>query len=103
MILGNILTSVYQVLTILLDALELVILVRCILSFVPDFNNGFTRFIYNVSEPILGPCRNLLYRFEFTRRLPLDFSPILAFLLIGLTGRVLAMVYRLIWQILMLF
>lgn len=103
MLIGSIINFLFRIISLLLGVAELVILVRCILSFVPDFNNGFTRFIYNLSEPILGPCRQILYQFEFTRRLPLDFSPILAYLLLRLTGTVLSMVQNLIWQLLNLF
>lgn len=72
----------------LIQLLNLLIFVRCILSFIPQ--TLYTKpghLVVILTEPILAPCRKLLMRFEFARNLPLDFSPLLAWLLLGLLSR----------------
>lgn len=49
-------------------------------------DNKFVRIIVMLTEPILAPCRALLNRIPATRNLPLDFSPILAWLILMLIG-----------------
>jgi YggT family protein len=64
------------------NIIELLILARIILSWVsPGYANPISRFIYNVTEPILAPFRRLLERSSFGIGM-LDFSPILAILFI---------------------
>jgi YggT family protein len=57
---------------------SLLILARVVLSWVgPAADNSLTRFVYAVTEPVLGPVRSLLPNMG-----GMDFSPILV--LIGL-------------------
>lgn len=85
---GFVINLIYYVYTIL----ELLILARCILSFLP-FNNRFTGWIYMATEPLLSPFRNLMYRFNYN--LPIDFSPVLAIL-------ALRLIYQVIFRIIFL-
>ena len=39
-------------------------------------------FLYTFTEPILTPIRNFLFRFRFFQTLPIDFSPLLVFVLL---------------------
>lgn len=69
------------------------LLARVIMSWVSFGDNFVTRFIYEVTEPVLGLFRRLIPpRPSF----PLDFSPILAFI-------VLQLLERLILRIILLF
>ncbi|MCT4508511.1 MAG: YggT family protein [Tepidibacter sp.] len=62
--------------------LEIMIIIRCVVSFVPSLQySKFTDFVYRVTEPILYPIRELLYRYTNTG--PFDLSPIIAYFLIG--------------------
>lgn len=64
------------------NIIELMVLARIILSWVsPGFGNPISRFIYNITEPILAPFRRLLERSPFGGGM-IDFSPILAILFI---------------------
>lgn len=65
--------------------LELLIFARCILSFLP-FNNKLVAWVYAATEPILSPCRKLMDRFNYN--LPIDFSPVLALLLLQFIQRI---------------
>lgn len=66
--------------SILGEIIGYIILIRCILSFLPIRNNVFVNAIYNLSEPILAPARKLINTI-FKRQMMVDFSPILVFVL----------------------
>ncbi len=59
---------------------ELLIMVRCILSFLPVYNQ-FTQWVYKLTEPFLVPCRRLVDKLNLN--LPLDFSPIVLILILN--------------------
>lgn len=61
---------------ILSQVVEYLILIRLILQILNLPYNKFVNFIYSVTEPILGPARELLNKI-FKRQLMVDFSPIL--------------------------
>ncbi len=76
-VLANLVLAIAQLLNAVLIFFYWVILIRALLSWVnPDPFNPIVQFLYRTTEPILEPIR---------RRLPMagiDFSPIIAFLLI---------------------
>lgn len=70
----------------ILNLYELVIFARVILSWVnADPYNLIVKFIYNITEPVLAPIRQLLP----TERIGIDFSPFVVILIIQLIQRVL--------------
>ena len=76
---------VLQFLHILLNVLSLAVLGRALLSwFDPIGRNPLSRFLIDVTEPILRPIRSLM-----PAGMMLDFSPIIAILLIQLIQRAL--------------
>ncbi|MBQ2897770.1 MAG: YggT family protein [Clostridia bacterium] len=66
---------------ILSEVVEYLILIRIILQIFRMPYNIFVNFIYSVTEPILGPARELLNKI-FKRQLMMDFSPILVWCLL---------------------
>lgn len=73
--------------------IEVLILLRVIISFIPfGRENKFLLFIYTVTEPILSPIRNMLSRSAFGKNLMLDFSPVLAYLLLGFVEYLLLLI-----------
>ncbi|MBE6912966.1 MAG: YggT family protein [Ruminococcaceae bacterium] len=67
----------------ILRAYELLFIVRAILSWFPMMElGGIMSFIYSVTEPVLAPIRSMLHRVPFLRDFPLDFSIIVAYILI---------------------
>lgn len=71
-------------LSLLLRIIDSLILVRVLLSFFPTLHSSkISYFIYQMTEPILAPCRAILDRLGLGMGM-IDFSPILAFLLLGL-------------------
>lgn len=82
----------YEAVNILFDIIQIFIFVRIFLSFLPtDNSNGFSRFIYDITEPILGPCGMLLERLGIDTGF-LDFSPLLALLFMNLIIYVLKII-----------
>ncbi len=68
---------------ILLRTYELLFIVRAILSWFPTVElGGIMDFLYSVTEPVLAPIRSVLHNIPFLQNLPLDFSVLVAFLLI---------------------
>lgn len=79
----------------LLLIMEYAIFARVILSWLPMMrNNNLVRLIYQITEPILAPLRELISRSSIGANMIFDFSPVLAFLLIGLIRN---LIYRLIY------
>lgn len=71
--------------SILARVLNLAILARVLLSWIPlDRDNAIVRIVYDVTEPILGPIRRVLPPLG-----GLDLSPIVALILIQVLERVL--------------
>jgi YggT family protein len=63
-----------------------IIIARILISWLPH-NPGHpvTRFIYEVTEPLLAPIRRIMPRTS----MPIDFSPIVAVLLLNLLQRLI--------------
>lgn len=69
---------VVQILLLLLRVYELILLVRVLMSwFQPDPYNPIVRLLYNLTEPVLKPIRDMLPRTGM-----MDLSPLVAFLLL---------------------
>lgn len=66
----------------LLNIVEIVILIRCILSWIPDLNNRFVYIIYSITDPILQPVQKLISKIMGGRPIYIDLSPIVVFLII---------------------
>ena len=81
------------------QVLMFLILVRVILSWLPiKRDSAFVRFILTLTEPILSPIRHIIQKSPLgSPGMMLDFSPIIAWLVINLLTRLLR---TLIWQVL---
>ena len=81
--------QVVNILNILLQIYSYVIVVRIILSWIVPPNNSIMQFLVFLTEPILAPIRKLLEPLTRKSAIPLDFSPILALLLISIVSQIL--------------
>ncbi len=81
----------FEILQRLLELSELVLLVRCVMSFFPY--NEFYGFLYKITEPLLAPIRNLLSKTPIGGGM-FDFSPVVAILLIGAAERCLVLISK---------
>jgi len=76
----------FQVIDMVFNILQLIIIVRVVLSWIShNPSNQFIRIIYQVSEPILKPIREILP----ITGMGFDLSPIVAFFLLGLLKKIL--------------
>lgn len=69
-------------LSYLLDLVIWLVLIRCILSWIPNFYNKFVEIIYKLTDPVLLPVQKLISRFMGGRPIVIDLSPIVVFFLI---------------------
>jgi len=80
----------YRTINIVFNVAEILIIARVLLSWLPvDKSGRLFDLLYTVTEPILGPIRNMLERSPFGRSMIFDFSPIVAFLLMGLARTII--------------
>ena len=85
-------SEVIKIVLFLLNVLSLLILVRSLLSwFYPVGRDPWTRLLVDLTEPIIAPLRAVLSR---VLPLPIDFSPMAAFLLIILLQNLLTSAAR---------
>lgn len=71
-------------LELLIRLLNSLILVRVLLSFFPSLNTSkIAYFIYQLTEPILAPCRLLMDKLGLNMGM-IDFSPIVAYLILNI-------------------
>lgn len=83
----------YRLLDLLFNIFQLLILIRVIVSFVrPKVKDQRVikalRFVYEVTEPVLAPVRNILARYT-SPEWRLDFSPFIVLLLLPFVQRLL--------------
>ena len=74
--------------TRMIDIYNLIIFARVIASWlVQNPYNPIYRFLFSMTEPILGPLRRMM------PNMGLDFSPIVAYLLLNILKRILASLF----------
>ncbi len=67
--------------------MNFLILARCILSFIPhDPYNSILRYVYEFTDWVLVPCSRILPE---SLRYPLDFTPMIALLLLQVLYKVI--------------
>lgn len=80
-----------------LRVIEWAIIIRALMSFLPIQRGGgiavIYELLYQLTEPILSPIRGLLERSSFGRNMMVDFSPLIALLLIQLLMELIARMY----------
>ena len=77
----------------LISLFELVLVARAIFSWLPSLHDTKVyELVYRLTEPLLQPIRDFLFRFDFFRRLPIDFSMLILFLLTGAFSRLLLLI-----------
>lgn len=70
--------QLYRAIGILINLIELLIVVRIVLSFLNIRSKGvLTGIVYELTEPVLGPARELIYKLGVDTGM-FDFSPLLA-------------------------
>jgi YggT family protein len=81
-----VITTLFQILRLLLQIYEIILLLRVLLSwFQIDPYNPLVRILYTLTEPLLAPIRQILPPAGM-----MDFSPLVAFLLLFALQNVLS-------------
>ena len=81
--------NLYKAINILFNIIETLIFIRIIFSFLRvSPYNPIGRIVYELTEPVLGPARELIYRLGINTGM-FDFSPLLAILILRIISRVL--------------
>ena len=80
---------------LLISALELLMIARALLSWLPFFDEDspLQNFLFTVTEPVILPIRALLERSETIASLPIDLSFFVAYFILILIGIFLPSVY----------
>lgn len=82
--------TIYRAIDYLLVFIQYAIFARVIVSWLPiSKNNSIISLLYQITEPILAPLRGIIERSAIGRNLIFDFSPMLAFILIGLIRNII--------------
>ena len=67
----------------LLNLLEIFLVVRCVLSWLPDLQRSHIgEFIYMMTDPLVMPFQAIFRNFDFFRTIPIDFSPLFSFMVL---------------------
>ncbi len=84
-------TAIGTAVVILLQIIQYAILIRVIVSWLPfPKDNQFIRLLYQITDPVLMPIRNMIERTSWGRNMMIDFSPIIAFLILGVLINIIA-------------
>ena len=86
---------IYIVVNKVVDILNILLLIRVVMSWIPMGDNAFTRAVYTVTEPMLAPIRRAIY--PLTRNLPIDLSVIVAYFLIRLVRQTIFQILALLY------
>ncbi len=88
---GNFLAALAEVIDIVLTLYMYVIIIRALISWVnPDPYNTIVQILYKMTEPVLAPLRRLVPPWK----LGIDFSPLIAILIIIFLQRFLVATLR---------
>ena len=87
---GSIEFLLLRAVSVFFNLLEWLIFARILLSWFPiNHNNPISQLIFQLTEPVLGPARRLMDKSPLGGGMMLDFSPIIALILMRLVQTVL--------------
>lgn len=82
--------TVYVAIRYLIKLLEFAIFITVVISWLPvRKDNRLIILLYQITEPIMAPIRRMLKKSAFTNNLMIDFSPVVAILLLELINSIL--------------
>lgn len=80
--LENLLYVFAHVVNLFFTVIDIAMLVRAVTSWIPTAERAWVDFVYAITEPFVAPIRNLLERFSLFQNSPIDFSFMIAYVLI---------------------
>ena len=77
---------IFQAIALVLQIYSFILLARVLMTWLPnlDYSNPIVRFLYESTEPVLKPVRDVLPSMR-----GIDFSPIVVFIAISILVRIL--------------
>jgi YggT family protein len=88
--------ALYKAIDLVLKIFEAALVVRVLVSWLPvSRDNKLIDLLYTITEPVLGPIRRMLERSSLMNSSVfsmMDFSPVVAFILIGVLRNVIIMI-----------
>lgn len=79
-----------KAITMFFNVVEFLIFGRIILSWLPGVSNSsLGAILYSMTEPILGPCRRMIDKSPLGGGMMVDFSPVVAIILMMLAQQLL--------------
>lgn len=82
----------YRLIDLVLSLFDLALLIYVVLSWVRPAANRWTELLRRIVEPVLTPIRRFLVAKLPGRWMIMDWSPVVAWLLIGIIRRVVVMI-----------
>ncbi|MBR2742768.1 MAG: YggT family protein [Clostridia bacterium] len=82
-----------NLITAILWLLQILIIIRAVVSWIRLSPNKFTYWLSRITEPILSPIRKLLFRSAYLRQLPVDLSPVAAYFILAFVSRIIRRLY----------
>ena len=86
----NILYMFAQLAILLLGAVNIAMLVRAVTSWIPGLDGTWLDVVYMITEPIVAPIRGLFELFPIFKNSPIDFSFLIAFLVLNIIQELLS-------------
>jgi len=81
---------ILQLINYIINIIEIIVIIRIVVSWLLPmigYNNGFVRFIFQITEPLLKPFRVI---FPMGRSGGIDFSPVILFIVLWIIQSILA-------------
>ncbi len=86
--------TIMSCVNIFIYALQLAMMIRAILSWIPTFNESkFADFLYMITEPIIIPIRELFRKLNWFQGIPIDISFLATYILLSIISTLLANFY----------
>ncbi len=87
-------SNIGSIIILLLQLYNFLVIARVLLSYFPNVDpyNPIVKFLFDVTEPVLAPIREIL-RQQFPQGGPMDFSPIVLFLIIFVLIRLVGVLF----------
>ncbi len=86
----NILYMFAQIATLLLGAINIAMLIRVVTSWIPDLDGAWLDLVYMLTEPVVAPIKAIFDLFPVFRNSPIDFSFLIAFMLLNIVQELLS-------------
>ena len=86
----NILYMLAQLVTLLLGAINIAMIIRAVTSWIPDLDGAWLDLVYMLTEPVVAPIKAIFESFPIFRNSPIDFSFIIAFMLLNIVQELLS-------------